>query len=251
MINKIKAPINAARLNLTSALRKIKQGLTMDKSAVAHLKTSVTCPHKWYGSSYGGFYINPDLLSADSIIYSFGIGKDISFDLKCINRHHCQVFGFDPTPKSIEYIRAKKISSHFRFFDFGIAAYKTEHIDFFLPANPRGVSGSLVMNQAVDENRAIRVLVKSFKDITAELGHRHIDVLKMDIEGSEYEVLEAILEAGIRVDQILVEFHDRFFESGPLKSEAIVKKMNSKGFEIFAHSINFEEISFIQRDLVA
>ena len=37
--------------------------------------------------------------------------------------------------------------------------------------------------------------MKSLADIANELGHSHIDVLKMDIEGSEYEVIENILES--------------------------------------------------------
>ena len=42
-----------------------------------------------------------------------------------------------------------------------------------------------------------------------ELGRDHIDVLKMDIEGSEYGVLEDVLYLDIR--QLLVEVHQRFF----------------------------------------
>jgi FkbM family methyltransferase len=41
--------------------------------------------------------------------------------------------------------------------------------------------------------------MKTLKDIMNELGHEHIDVLKMDIEGSEYDVLENILNENISV----------------------------------------------------
>ena len=36
-----------------------------------HIKLGVKCSVKWYGNSYGGFYLIPNLLKKDSIIYSF------------------------------------------------------------------------------------------------------------------------------------------------------------------------------------
>ncbi|GIS18490.1 MAG: hypothetical protein CM15mP120_04060 [Pseudomonadota bacterium] len=40
-----------------------------------------------------------------------------------------------------------------------------------------------------------------------DLGHDHLDVLKMDIEGAEYAVLDDMLQSNILPDQLLVEFH--------------------------------------------
>ncbi len=50
--------------------------------------------------------------------------------------------------------------------------------------------------------------MKSIENIMKELGHKHIDVLKMDIESAEYDVIENILNAKISITQILIEFHD-------------------------------------------
>ena len=51
----------------------------------------------------------------------------------------------------------------------------------------------------MSESRTITVQMKSFADITKELQHRHIDVVKMDIEGSEYDVIESILIPELRL----------------------------------------------------
>jgi hypothetical protein len=40
-----------------------------------------------------------------------------------------------------------------------------------------------------------------------ELGHRHLDLLKLDIEGAEYEVLESLEAEGIVSRILCVEFH--------------------------------------------
>ena len=89
--------------------------------------------------------------------------------------------------------------------------------------------------------------MKTFDDIVRELRHKHIDVIKMDIEGSEYAVLEEILASEIKVDQLLIEFHDRLFDQENYKSKKIVKKMNDNGYEVFASSSTYEEVSFIHK----
>ena len=42
--------------------------------------------------------------------------------------------------------------------------------------------------------------------------HKKIAFLKMDIEGSEYDVLENIVKSNLFIGQILIEFHDRFLK---------------------------------------
>lgn len=216
---------------------------------VAHLKIGVKCKHLWYGSSYGGFYAFPNLLDENSIVYSFGIGEDISFDNSIINNHNCHVFGFDPTPKSINWIRSQKTHEKFHFYEYGINS-KSGFVDFYPPKNSEHVSGSMATLDHVDVTRKVTVEMKSIVDIMDELGHSHIDVLKMDIEGAEYDVIEDILNAKISVHQILIEFHDRFFEDGHRKTEQAVKKLNNGGFKIFANSDSFEEISFINENVL-
>jgi FkbM family methyltransferase len=242
-VNQLKKLANQKIQNIRSYLRKIRLRLCIDPKKVNHLKPTINCKKRWYGSSYGGFFVNPDLLNEDSIVYSFGIGKDISFDRKIISKHKCQVFGFDPTPKSIEYIRSLSKEPLFSFYDFGIST-QTGIEKFFLPKNEKAVSGSLTLSKFVSEEKLIKVEMKSFDDISKKLGHQHIDVVKMDIEGAEYEVLETLISTKVTIHQLLVEFHDRFYP-GEIKSKRITELLNKNGFEIFGASSNYEEISFI------
>ncbi|HEX7718479.1 MAG TPA: hypothetical protein VF389_01635, partial [Woeseiaceae bacterium] len=46
----------------------------------------------------GGWWFHPDTLHIDSIVYSFGIGEDVEFDLFLIERFGLVVHAFDPTP---------------------------------------------------------------------------------------------------------------------------------------------------------
>ena len=86
-----------------------------------HITKEIICESKWFGSEYGGFYVLPKLLNKLSIVYSFGIGKDISFDKEIIRAFNCKVYGFDPTPKSIKWCEGQTLPENFIFLHFGIA----------------------------------------------------------------------------------------------------------------------------------
>ena len=214
---------------------------------VRHLRKGVHCNHVWYGNDYGGFYVCPELLNKNSIVYSFGIGFDITFDTTVIKNHDCHVFGFDPTPKSIQWIRNQSLPEKFHFYESGISD-KSGPVDFYLPKNREHVSGSIMIQDNVNVQEKVTVIMKTLRDIMHESGHQHIDLLKLDIEGAEYDVLENILNAKIPVTQILVEFHDRFFEDGRMKTKQIIGKMKNNDYEIFAVSDSFEEVSFVNKN---
>lgn len=200
---------------------------------------------QWYGNGYGGFYVDPTLVPNQAIVYSFGIGEDISFDKAIISKHGCKVYGFDPTPKSINYVKNNETPESFYFHPYGIGE-RTEMVTFHLPKNKDHVSGSVYDHKLVDEHNSVEVLLKEFNEIVSEMGHDHIDVLKMDIEGSEYVVMEGILKSGIPIKQILVETHERFFEDGKEKGKKFFKQLHDHGYRIFAISDTYQEISLVK-----
>lgn len=214
-----------------------------------HLKKEVSVNKKWCGNDYGGFFIAPDFIDDNAIVYSFGIGEDISFDLEIIENFNAQVYGFDPTPKSVKWVAAQTLPEKFSFYDFGISS-KTGTATFYFPKNPDFVSGSIVKQSNINLDNGIDVHLKTLEDTALFLKHKKIDVLKMDIEGAEYDVLENVLNANIIIGQILVEFHDRFFENGTEKTQKILNLMKDKGFYIFGVSETFDEVSFINENLV-
>jgi len=229
---------------------KIKRLVLLLTGQFSHLAKTVNINKKWYGNKYGGFYLCPEFLNKNSIVYSLGIGEDISFDLEVINQHNCQIFGFDPTPKSINWIKNhQSLPSKFKFFEYGIAD-RSGMIDFYLPKNTKYVSGSFIKQNNVNEKHKIEVEMKSWEDIVNTLGHKKIDVLKMDIEGAEYNVLDNILISSVLINQILIEFHDRFFEDGKLRTINAVKKLKEHGYEIYGISDTFEEVSFIKSTIL-
>ncbi|MNK10379.1 hypothetical protein D3C87_284030 [compost metagenome] len=204
---------------------------------------------KWFGNDYGGFYLHPNLLNSNSVVYSVGIGEDISFDRAVFEELDCNVHMFDPTPKSIEWVENQNLPKKMVFHPFGLDA-ESGTVEFYLPVNPDHVSGSLMrLNHNVDDKRAIPVEMKSLKDTALGLGTRKIDVLKIDIEGAEYVVLQSVLESKLDIDQVLIEFHSRFFNDGRQKTVDAIHLLKQHGYQIFAVSDSYEEVSFIHNRL--
>lgn len=194
------------------------------------------------GNTYASWSILPDRLNQESVIYSFGVGTDISFDLQLIEICNATIHAFDPTPKSINWINTLELPEKFIFHPIGIATQDGK-MDFFLPKNENHVSGSIEKN-ANTSDKMISVEVNKLGTIMNKLKHQHIDLLKMDVEGSEYDIIEYIVRNDIDVKQLLVEFHHRFKEIGITKTKKAIQALNKKGYKIFHVSPLGEEIAF-------
>lgn len=153
---------------------------------------------------------------------------------------------FDPTPGSIEYLKSQQLPSTFKWHQMGLAG-RDGTARFFPPVNPSHISHSLLERAETDE-RAIDVQVRRLSTIMRECGHEALDVLKMDIEGAEYEVLDDILDQGLPVRQILVEFHHRFPRMGVERTRRAIQRLNAAGYRIFFSAESGEEYCFIRDD---
>jgi hypothetical protein len=85
-------------------------------------------------------------LNPSTIVYSFGVGEDISFDLALIDLVGCDVIAFDPTPVATEWIRNQKYTSKFMFVPIGLASEDGE-IEFHVPPIEGGTPLACQRNQ--------------------------------------------------------------------------------------------------------
>ena len=200
---------------------------------------------QWIGNSYGGFYLANNSTNKGSIIYSIGIGEDVSFDLEIIEKYGCNVFAFDPTPKSVSWVNKNVSNNNFNFSPTGISKEKGSRL-FYLPKDNKHVSGSLEKISTINQEMAVKLDFDTLKNQMKKNNHHKIDLLKMDIEGSEYDVIDSIINDNIEVNQILVEFHPHLIQNGRKKTKNSIKKLESYGYKCFARSNSFLEYSFIK-----
>jgi len=207
-----------------------------------YFRQQIRCKCDWIGSKYGGFYVVKNLLTKDSIVYSFGVGEDISFDLALIEQYGLNIYAFDPTPLAIEFVKKKNLPAQFHFESIGISN-KDETAKFYLSTDERDISGSIIDKN--DNAEFIQVEMEKVSTIMEKQNHTQVDLLKMDIEGSEYTVLENMLEEKIFPKQILVEFHHRFHQIGLNQTKNIIPKLNNAGYKIVKISDMGLEYTFL------
>jgi FkbM family methyltransferase len=223
------------------------------KKAIKHLigkdlwlRSEVNTPTTFHGSNYGGWSVLKNSLKSDSIVYSFGIGEDASFDLSLIETHSCIVHGFDPTPKSMQWVKQNINNPNFILHPWALGP-EDGTLELWLPDNPEHVSASL--QQAENRSqKSFQAPCRSLQSIMDKLGHEHVDVLKMDIEGAEYGVIRSIAEKDgfSSVGQLLVEFHHNMKGFQIVQTTETLRCLGSVGFKIAWVSDIGHEVLFVK-----
>lgn len=157
------------------------------------------------GSRYGGYVIPQGLVRPDWICYSAGLGTDVSFELELVRRYGCTMHAFDPTPDAYAHAeREAAAEPRFKPLPYGLWSSDTT-MRFFAPRDPSHVSHSIANIHG--GSGSIEASCRSIRSLMRELGHDRLDLLKLDVEGAEYEVLGAMLEDGIRPRLLCVDVH--------------------------------------------
>ena len=195
-----------------------------------------------FGTPYGGWIIPVDFrLSAESTCYSAGAGEDISFDCALVQRFHCLMRLIDPTPRAIQHFNnlkdAVKLGKQFPinhseeefyrigsedlerilFLPVGLADQDTE-LKFYMPKNPTHVSCSIANLQKTENYFTAPCL--RLANIMQQQGDVSIDLLKIDIEGAEYGVIQDLIASNLLPRLLLVEFDEAHT---PLDSDAGIR----------------------------
>jgi FkbM family methyltransferase len=215
---------------------------TLRGSRIHSARAVTNRPMVSIGTAYGAHTVATEGLSAASVVYSFGIGEDASFDLGLIERFGCRVYAFDPTPRSAEWARQNITDSRFLFSALGLAAENGE-LEVTAPENPAHVSFSFPNGRPPSD----RFTMRRLSTILAANSHTHIDVLKMDIEGFEYAALRDMILSNVVPTQLLVEFHHGMYGHTKRDTRDTVNLLLSSGYAMFHVSPGGHEYSFINR----
>lgn len=223
------------------------------------------------GTDYGGWHIpTKNILNKESIIYSGGVGEDISFDIKLQSKYNCNIYLIDPTIKSIKHFEECKKYFYDKTFTFtgGIQKDyydsinneapnmdkihyidkglwdKKDELKFYKQRNENYVSQSLINNMFTSNYDIVNV--DSIRNIMNEQGHSMIDLLKIDIEGAEIVVLEQMLNDKIYPTYLCIEFdllRNNKDTNGNTKK--LIDRLISEGYRILINdklNITFEYI---------
>lgn len=168
-------------------------------------------------------------LNSDSIVYSAGVGLGISFELDLVRHYGCQVFLYDPTPTAMKTMSRHENQSdkiHFSLIGFAEA---TGSYGF---AAPKDINEGSFSAATTEELSVIQLECKDIATLMKEHGHYKIDLLKMDIEGFEYGVINHICRNKLNIDQICLEFHDFFDSISKVQTQNAIRRLYDAGYQI-------------------
>lgn len=239
-LNDMNVPIYKIR----QIARRFKRHINQLRGTELNYGIQTDCTCITMGGREASWTICPIGITSNSIIYSFGIGEDITFDNELIRKFGCRVFAFDPTPRSLLWLMNQSLPAKFIHYSYGLADHDGRAF-FSPPHNSKHVSYKMT-DSCSTEKTDVAGEVYELKTIMGMLKHEHVDILKIDIEGAEYNVINNIMKCNLNINQILVEFHHRFESNGIKKTKEAIEHLNNRGYRIFYISDNGEEYSFIK-----
>ncbi|WP_298817930.1 FkbM family methyltransferase [uncultured Roseibium sp.] len=199
------------------------------------------------------YYIEPERLGPDPVIYCAGLGHQIEFEMALARTVEVVLNCFDPTDESACYLRQKKPDG-LRFAQVGLFdrdgtvsfAVKKERAKYY-----NSVEVKQEHSAGIDEDT---FQVRRVGTIMRALGHDRIDLLKIDIEGAEYAVLDDMLEAGILPGQLALEWHYSYVGGGDRDrgleiTQDYIRKLKGLGYRLAYSARNDTEMTLV-RDTV-
>ncbi len=142
-------------------------------------------------------------LNEGSIVFDVG-GYLGDFAGAIFEKYACRVFLFEPVPNFYDKCIARfQNQPAITSFKFGLGRQSG-----FLPMQISADGSSL--KRTMDGAEIGVVEIKPVVDVIANLGLRQIDLIKINIEGGEYDLLPALIESGFieQIKFIQVQFHD-------------------------------------------
>jgi len=220
-------------------------------------KTTIDLPTERHGEREAGYDVVAGRLGPTSVVLSFGVGCETTFEESILRRYGCRVEAFDPTDQAARHVATRDFPASFTFHQVGLGASdgEAQFQDIHYPSDEYA---AVTLTNLHGHHVAVQTMaVRRLPTLLDELGVDRVDVLKMDIEGSEFEAWDDVLALADRIDQVIVEFHPWILNWGgriPLlvgrggwkRTRRAIDDLRGRGFEIAAISGRGTEFLFVR-----
>jgi FkbM family methyltransferase len=174
-------------------------------------------------------YKKVDFKKLDTV---FDIGANVGLwsswiETKGANKIYC----FEPNSIAnntlYEFTRGKKN------YVISAKAIYQENTDLKFYSDPENSIISSVLESSGYQN-SYTVTAITIEEALKEYGLDYVDLVKIDIEGAEFEIMEKLPENMFdKIGSFLIEYHDINFTDGTAKVESLEKKLKSNNYSIY------------------
>lgn len=129
-------------------------------------------------------------------IFSFGVRDDISFEIEMAKRTKCNIFAFDPSVPHLPVSLGDNIQEYQPCSNGGKIVFESV-----------GLGGAKNTEKSSDMPSSWEI--HTLQELMIKKSVKTIDLLKIDIEGNEWEVFEQLADSGTlnMVNQLSIELH--------------------------------------------
>lgn len=182
-------------------------------------------------------YIYLNRFTEGGVVIDVGCGWEADFSLLMIRQHGLDAFGVDPTKKHTPALHALEEKTDGKFHHLPLAVSRENGSIIFHESRVHE-SGSILKehtNIQNDETVSYQVESVTLTDLIQRIGVQQIDILKLDLEGAEYSLLESVTRRDLEsFSQIFIEFHHHCTDFTRKDTRKMVKKITSNGFRMFS-----------------
>ena len=197
------------------------------------------------GTDWGGWVVPAGAINGSWTCYCVGAGSDVSFDLELMRRYGATVRSVDPLR---EFRRQAELQAagdpRFTFLEVALAP-RDGVIEMWGAEDPE--SGSLSAVNLYETTRVVTKPGRTIGSLMTELGDEQADLLKLDIEGSEYDVLASLDLRSLGVRVLCVELH----ATRPVReAQDLIERIRSQGYRP-VHRKARTSFTFVGEELAA
>jgi FkbM family methyltransferase len=172
------------------------------------------------------------------VVIDAGCSYEADFSLLMIKKYGAKAYAIDPTRKHATCLErlAENHSGRFVFLPLAVAA--SDGILTFHESKSNE-SGSLMndhKNMREGEITSYQVKAVTLPTLLSTIGEKKIDILKLDIEGAEYDLLKSVTKDDLQpFVQIFIEFHHHAIPRYSVEeTKRLEKKICGYGFSSFS-----------------
>lgn len=190
---------------------------------------------------------------AGGLVYTVGVGRNIEWDRAMIAQYGTEHHEWDPTPTAKDFVGKVQLPERFHFHAVGLAA-ADGNVTLKLPESNGDSFTVMEFKERAQEGMIVDVPVWRLGTMMSSLNHTWLAILKVDIEGGEFDVIDKWGAEGYRIaaDQVLIEFHERYFRHWSNWTKLVpdaISTMDELGFRL-VHRTRLE-CSFARKGAIA
>ncbi len=188
--------------------------------------------HCWYTQS--GQYLRIDYtLDSNSVVFDLG-GNQGDWTASIASNYCCNIYVFEPVFEFYQHLQKRfSHNNKIKIFHFGLAERTTQ-----LPISVNNDASTIF--REVGPSKQTITLKRAF-DFFKEHGIEQIDLMKINIEGGEYDLLEHLIDTNFiaHISNIQIQFHD-FIPDAESRMENIQSMLRKSHHLTYQFRFGFE-----------